>query len=188
MKRVLVLSLVISIMGFALVQAAFGHGNDGTYSIKDGVGTYKNKKENFTMQIYHDTNANTYIITMSGKTAGYLGVGFGRTVMMKDAELIMGYVSNKVVVLEHFYGTERTKAESLSKLDKNITNQVLEALSGEETNGITTIQFSRPALLEGPYYKVFQSGQTIEFIYSLGKFDDFSKRHAERGGFDIVIP
>jgi hypothetical protein len=188
MKAIQIMMALIFAAGIFFYQNGFAHGDDGTYQIKDGIGYYKNKKGNFEMQIHLDTNSNAYIITMSGKAKGYLGIGFGRTVKMKDAELIMGYVSNNTAYLGHYYGVDRTKAKPIQELDKSVTKEVLRVISAENTNGVSTITFSRPALLEGTYYKKFVSGEKIEFIYSLGKVNDFNTHHAERGGADIVIP
>lgn len=80
-------------------------------------------------------------IKLSGKTTGWIGIGFNPSREMKDANLILGYVKNdKVKVTDHFGTTTRQHAKDTKLGGK----QDISEISGKEANGITEISFLMP--------------------------------------------
>ena len=88
-------------------------------------------------------------VKLSGRTTGWVGVGFNPAKMMKGANFIMGYVKKgKVKVTDHVGNTERNhKADTKSGGTNNATN-----ISGQEKKGMTEISFSMP----------LNSGETVD--------------------------
>ncbi|OGS21311.1 MAG: hypothetical protein A3J83_02265 [Elusimicrobia bacterium RIFOXYA2_FULL_40_6] len=186
-KKYVVLSIAIALI--SLYAAYFyGHGNDGTYKIKDGAGYYRNNSGRFEMKISYDTAGKAYIIDMTAKANGWISVGFGRTKMMKDAEIFMGYVKDGKGYLSHEYGVGVVKHKPIKELDSSIKNDLITIVSAKEENGITKIVVKRPIEAAGKYYKKFESGKKMEFMYGISNKDDITVKHAERGAFDIVLP
>ncbi|MBU1076674.1 MAG: hypothetical protein KKH98_05235 [Spirochaetes bacterium] len=160
----------------------------GQYIIENKKGVYKNKSGDFQMSIQYDEKKDLCIIEVKGKTEGWVAVGFGQTKMMKDAEIIIGYVKEGKPALFHHYATGWVKHEPIEKLDKNAQKDTLKVIKAEEKDGWTTITFSRPVGLKGDYFKDLRSGKMINFMYSLGKDDSLMKKHFRRGEIKIKLP
>lgn len=166
----------------------FAHGNDGKSVLDGDTLYYTNKTRHFSMTIEHKSNSSEYIITLKAKAKGWIAVGFGRTVIMKDAEMILGYIKNGECVYSHDFGVSQIKHVPISTLDPILQTPMLTLISAEEKDGVTTIVFSRPSTLKGKYYKEFARGKKMEFMYALSAQDDGVSKHAERGAIDIVLP
>lgn len=114
-------------------------------------------------------------IQLSGKTEGWVAVGFSPSKMMKDADIAIGYVKGgKTIVTDHF-GTSSRQHKLDKKLggDTNLTN-----IEGEEKNGVTTLRFTRPlAAGEDTDKAIVPDGDTTVILaYSTGR-DSFRTRH-----------
>ena len=104
MKRKLIVLSVITVFVVLYATNFYGHGKDGKYEIREGVGYYKNNSGRFEMKISYDASGKAYIIDMTAKAKGWIAVGFGRTKVMKDAEIFLGYVKDGKGYLSHEYG------------------------------------------------------------------------------------
>lgn len=188
MNRKYVVLAAAAVMICLSTVYVYGHGSDGTYQIKDGIGYYKNNSGRFEMKISYDPAANAYIIDMTAKAKGWLAVGFGRTTIMRNAEMFLGYVFDGKGYLSHEYGVGPVTHKPIRELEPSAKNDLITLVSAKEENGITEIVVKRPVVPPGKYYKEFKKGKKMEFMYAISNKDDRFTQHAERGAIDIVLP
>ena len=181
MKKYLI--IIFLFLFFSNLQA-YQHSNEyGTYTLNNGIGSFKSKNFNFTI-----TRAKGYwTIKMNGKTKGWIALGFDRTKQMRDSEIIIGYVKNDKPVLKHEYSIGYFIHKAIKDLDNN-SIPIVSLLSGKETENYTSLVFKRKILVTGKYYKDLKPGKTVKILYAIGKDDDIKKRHIDRGLIDIILP
>jgi hypothetical protein len=80
-------------------------------------------------------------IRLSAPTTGWVAVGFHPTDMMKDANLIIGYVKEGKVEITDDFGSQPTLHTNDTKKggQENVT-----VIGGSETGNTTTVEFSIP--------------------------------------------
>ncbi|MDD4896555.1 MAG: DOMON domain-containing protein, partial [Atribacterota bacterium] len=87
------------------VEEDFGYKIDNYKA--DGIisdGEYENRSVYRDLEIYW-SNDNKYLyMALRGKTKGYISIGFQPGSMMKDADIIMGYVQDEKVEVFDQYG------------------------------------------------------------------------------------
>jgi hypothetical protein len=117
-------------------------------------------------------------IKISGKTTGWVGIGFNPEDQMKGANYIIGYVKGDEVELRNDYGdTERSH-----KADEELggTSDVT-VIGGEEKGGITTLEFSIPLDSGDKFDTVIDpQGETVIHLAFGGKRDSFISKHQFR--------
>ncbi|SCY57964.1 DOMON domain-containing protein [Desulfoluna spongiiphila] len=80
-------------------------------------------------------------VKLTGKTTGWVGVGFNPEKMMKGANFIMGYVKGgKVKVTDHIGNNERNHKADKKSGGANNTSDI----AGSEEGGVTEIFFTIP--------------------------------------------
>ena len=183
-KNILVIFCVVFFF-FSMASSKKVIEKQDKYFIKNGIGYFINKYDNFFMKIYFDKNENGYIIEMKGKTEGWVAVGFGQTKYMKNAEIIIGYIKDGKTFLEHHFATGNFKHESFEKL--GVDDKSLELIDGYEKNGYTVIKFERKLGLNNKYLKELKSGEKMKFMYAFGRTDNIRTIHKERGTMEIVL-
>ena len=93
------------------------------------------------MTLSWKVDGDTLHAKMSGKTEGWIGVGFNPSKKMQDANFIIGYVKDgKAEIADHF-GTRATAHDADSKKGGS---DDLTLVSGTEEGGVTTIEFTIP--------------------------------------------
>jgi len=80
-------------------------------------------------------------IKLSAPTTGWVGIGFHPTDMMKDANIILGFVKDGKVEISDEFGNQPTQHVPDTKRDgtDNVT-----VIGGSETGTTTTLEFSIP--------------------------------------------
>lgn len=117
-------------------------------------------------------------VKLSGKTTGWIGIGFNPSTQMKDADFVLGYVKDgKAKIIDEFGDSERTHKQD-EKLggSNNVT-----LVGGSEESGVTTIEFSIP-LKSGDKTDtaIDPAGETIVLLAYGGKRDSFKSKHKYR--------
>ena len=81
------------------------------------------------------------LVKLAAPTTGWVAVGFHPTDMMKDANIIIGYVKDGKVEISDDFGTQPTQHSPDSKRDgaDNVT-----VVGGSESGNTTTLEFSIP--------------------------------------------
>lgn len=80
-------------------------------------------------------------IRLSGKTSGWVGIGFNPTHAMKNANFVIGYVKDNKVTITNQFGNSNFSHTPYKSAGKEGD---LTKVSGKEANGITQIAFTMP--------------------------------------------
>jgi len=125
-------------------------------------------------------------IRISAKTTGWVAVGFDPSRMMRDANIIIGYVSDGQVFLSDDYGTGNTQH---GPDVKNGGTNNLSNIQGEEVDGVTTLSFTMPLDSGDSLDKVLAAGEQHKIIVAHGPngADNFGTYHASRGSFEATL-
>lgn len=125
-------------------------------------------------------------VTMSAPTTGWVAVGFHTEGAMKNADIVIGYVSDGQATVRDDFGTDYTRHASDVSLGG--TDDV-SSVSGTETGGRTSITFSIPLSSGDPSDHDLVPGSTVSIIMANGANDDdsFSGMHQWAGVAEIDI-
>lgn len=125
-------------------------------------------------------------VAVTGPTTGWVAVGFKPSRGMRDANILIGYVSGDETVMSDQYGVSMTG----HRPDDQIGGDThLAVLSGEEADGETTITFRIPLDSGDEYDQPLAAGETVQVILAYGPNgqDDMTTYHAGRAGIEITI-
>lgn len=115
-------------------------------------------------------------VELTGPTTGWVAVGFDPSVMMLDANIIIGYVSGGNAFIRDDFGWQTTshRADTLLGGTDDVTID-----GGSESGGQTQIRFTIPLDSGDEYDKPLVPGNTYPVILARGPdgADDFSTAH-----------
>ncbi|MFX0091729.1 MAG: DOMON domain-containing protein [Candidatus Hodarchaeota archaeon] len=183
LKRVLILLIGLSVLMCSHVvinvkaqsqnNIVDGVISDGEYQFELtlGEGDFSLYWRNITDEIYFG---------IEGQTTGWVALGIDPIVMMENADMIMGFVTNEgqVEILDA-YSTGLTGPHP-PDIELGGTNDILE-YNGTENNGVTTIEVKRKLTTNDQYDKPVPSDRDIKIIWALSIYDDFDRPHIKRG-------
>ena len=93
------------------------------------------------MNFSWNVNADTLAVRLSAPTTGWVAIGFNPTDMMKDANIIIGYVKDgKVEISDDFASGQTTHIPD----DKRGGTSNVTVVGGNETGNTTTLEFTLP--------------------------------------------
>ncbi|MGL1892159.1 MAG: DOMON domain-containing protein [Spirochaetaceae bacterium] len=146
------------------------------------IGMKKLEKDNIT--VFWEITGDVVEFTVKAKTLGWVAIGFEPTKMMKDADIIIGYVKDGKLVIEDHFATGLTS----HKLDTSIkgTNDII-GIEGSENDGFTTIKFSRKLNTKDKYDQKLTVGSTYKVIFAFGRKDNFRSIHSYRSSTKIKL-
>jgi len=123
-------------------------------------------------------------IILSAPTTGWIAVGFNPSRMMKDADILIGYVKDGKVFMEDHFGAGYTK----HKLDTDLggTDDIT-VISGYEGEDKTTLEFSIPLHSWDSNDQKLEKGEEYKIIFAYGKKDDFKSYHKLRTSLIIRL-
>lgn len=115
-------------------------------------------------------------VELTGPTTGWVAVGFDPAMMMMEANIIIGYVSEGNAYIRDDWGTHATSHQADTALGG--TDDVT-VLGGFESGGSTQIQFSIPLDSGDPYDKPLVPGETYTVLLARGPdgAKDFTTYH-----------
>lgn len=140
-----------------------------------------NEKFNLEFKI-HEENLH---VRMSGATTGWIAVGFEPTKMMKDANIIIGYVSENETILEDHFSHSFTSHKSDILLG-GVNNVTL--VDSLEEKDVTFIEFSIPLDSGDEFDKALIPGEEYKIIFAIGEKDNLKTRHSFRDSIIIRLP
>ncbi len=114
------------------------------------------------------------VFDLTAKATGWISIGFEPTSMMKDADIIIGYVKDGILVIEDQFGTSFTSHKSDISLGG--TDDIV-PLSGSEVDGTTNIKFKKPMKSQDKFDKSLNVGKAYKFIVAYSNRDDFKSMH-----------
>lgn len=125
-------------------------------------------------------------IALSAPTNGWVAVGFNPSSVMKDANLIIGYIKEGEVTVEDHFGSGTFSHANDVELGgtRNITN-----ISGSEEGKNTKIEFSMPLSSGDRYDTALTPGEKHLIILAHGSnnADNVTSKHANRTKFVVTL-
>jgi len=135
-------------------------------------------------EIHWTSDGNYIYIGMKAKTSGWLAVGTQPGTTMKDADMVLGSVSDGKATVYDLYSTgDYGPHPPDTELGGN--NDILE-FGGKEVGGYTTIEFKRLLDTGDKYDRPFSKG-TNKIIWSYGLDDQSTIKHVSRGLGEIDL-
>ncbi|MDD1759049.1 MAG: PQQ-binding-like beta-propeller repeat protein [Methanothrix sp.] len=156
----------------------------------DGVISMGEYSKNLTLSdgkyvVHWRNTAEDLYMALAGKTEGFVAIGFEPSQAMKDADMVMGWVSGgKATVLDLF--STGTYGPHPPDLDLGGVNDILE-FGGSESDSWTVIEFKRKMDTGDRFDKSFKPGQTINIIWSMSSSDVLAVRHNARGASMLAL-
>lgn len=144
---------------------------------------YAHKLEAEDMTVSWSLDGDNIKFELSAKTTGWVAIGIDPEKAMLGADIIIGAVKKgKFKIQDHYADKKRAH-----KTDKKLggTDNVQDK-GGSETDGVTTISFSRPLAAAEEYDKPIKAdGITrIMIAYGTGR-DSFKTGHKYRAVYDV---
>ncbi len=143
--------------------------SDGEYTKVAAYGDY---------EIHWTSDGNYIYIGMKAKTSGWLAVGTQPGTTMKDADMVLGFVSDGKATVYDLYSTGDFGPHP-PDTELGGTNDILE-FGGKEMGGYTTIEFKRLLDTGDKYDRPFSVGSN-KIIWSYGSDDQLTIKHVNRG-------
>lgn len=163
---------------FAVLTAVFillaGCGSDAAGpSEENGWKTYTT--DGFTIQ-WRVEQENTLRLRLSAPTTGWVAVGFDPTLMMMDANFIIGYVQDGTGFLRDDFGTGVTTHQADTTLGGTHDATLIQA---SESGGRTELEFTIPMDSGDIYDTVLTRGATHVILLAYGPdgAKDFTSPH-----------
>lgn len=118
---------------------------------------------NATYQVQNDR----LIISLSGKTTGWVAIGFDSTYYMKNAYIVMGYIDKEGnPVISNEFGSGYVSHQSIKSMGGKPD---VKLISGNFKDGWTNIKFSIPLKSDNDNYaKTFEPGKTMKVLVAYG--------------------
>lgn len=123
-------------------------------------------------------------IILSAPTEGWIAVGFNPSKVMKDADYKLAYVQGGNTVMQDHFGTGLFG----HKIDTDIGGSSnFELISGRESGGMTTVEFTMPLNSGDEYDTILQEGDEVKVLLAYGSRDDLSRKHKKRASVIIEL-
>jgi hypothetical protein len=128
----------------------------------------------------------TLHVVLRHPTTGWVAVGFDPSRMMKDANMILGYVSDGEVFITDHYGVANTSHRADTEIDG--TNDIIYSEGSEGAEG-TELRFAIPLDSGDDADRPLEPGQSYRVLFAHGPdgADDFSTYHGGRTGVDVTL-
>ena len=149
----------------------------------DEEGYYRVQTDHFLFR-YKTIEGEELDCILQGNTNGWVSVGFNPTIMMRDANIIIGYVEDGVGYIEDHFGTGHVTHEADVELGGTDDVTLIDA---SQENGVTTLHFRIPLDSGDPYDTVLEIDSTYPVIFASGDQNDFVSYHAEIAQAVILI-
>ncbi|MDP2172836.1 MAG: T9SS type A sorting domain-containing protein [Candidatus Cloacimonadaceae bacterium] len=123
---------------------------------------------------------------LTGQTTGWVAVGFNPTTVMRNANIIIGYVSGANTSIRDDWGTSNTS--HVSDISLGGTSDVA-LISGNESAGNTILQFTIPLVTIDQYDRPLVAGQVYPILLARGanNADNFTGAHADASTVQINL-
>jgi hypothetical protein len=155
--------------------------------VSDGVisaGEYAGSKTYGDYAISWSNDATYVYIGLKAKTTGWVAVGFGPETMMKNADMVMGYVADGKAQVDDTFSTGDFGPHPVDT-QLGGTNDIIEPAVKVE-NGYTTVEFKRKLDTGDKYDKPLLKG-TNKILWAYGSEPRATLKHMSRGSGEIAI-
>jgi hypothetical protein len=137
------------------------------------------------MEVYCKNDPQYLYMALRAKTPGWIAIGFEPSVAMKDADMILGYVSDGNANVYDQYCTG-TYGPHLNDTQLGGSYDIVE-FGGREDGGFTTVEFKRRMDTEDKFDKAFTPGQNMSVIWALSRSDSVNSGHTAVGNGEIEL-
>lgn len=177
-----ILSLTGVLLISILIVIGCSSGKDNTKPVlSEGFKEFNGADITFQWKITGDTLE----AVLSAPTNGWVAVGFNPSEMMKDANIIIGFISKEnTVSIRDDYGSWLTS--HVSDESQGGTSDVT-IIGGEESKSRTTIRFTIPLDSGDVRDQVIRIGEKTRVILSYGRSDDINKIHKKKTKTEITF-
>jgi hypothetical protein len=147
--------------------------------------TYQHKIALDQMTFEWSLDANLIHVKLTGKTSGWVGIGFNPVHAMKGANFVLGYVQGKNVKIKNQFGDQdfhHTGYKNANGKDE-ITN-----VSGKESNGVTEIAFTMPLKSEIHPNNIIKPDEETTVLLAHGPgMKSFLIKHQFKAGLKVNL-
>jgi len=174
--RLIITAAAVAVLTSAVLTCGCDGDEDGTPPVNpDNGGSITIDRITFTWKPEGE-NLNA---TVSAPTTGWVAVGFDPAVVMKDANLVIGYVEDGEVFIRDDYG------DTLFGHDADVNGGGRDDVTnkqGKEEGGITEISFTIPLDSGDERDRKLVTGETHKVLFAYGPdgADDFFTKHEVR--------
>jgi len=171
MKR---LTLWLMVLAVFLGSAFWAGAQEYTYTLEDGPMCFSWAVEEGVLHV-----------KLTGKTSGWVGVGFNPEEMMKGANFVMGYVkAGEVKVTDHVGNNDRNHKADTKSGGVNNTSDI----AGSEAGGVTEIFFTIPLNTEDSNDTVLDPLGVTTILLAMGSGrDSFRSIHKFRSVHRVTL-
>lgn len=124
--------------------------------------------------------------TMSAPSSGWVAVGFDASSAMLDGDIIIGFVLDGELFISDQWGDGYTSHSADTELGGSY--DILSA-EGSESDGVTSISFTRPISTSDDYDHVLEQGTSHKVLLAYGPqgSDSFEGRHEWVETFQVEL-
>lgn len=134
--------------------------------------------DNGNFEIYWKTVSQYIYFGIKAKTDGWVSIGLNATQRMKNADMILGWVSNGTASVSDEFSTSDFGPHSEDTTLGGTAD--INEFNGKQENNYTTIEFKR-ALVTGDTFDASISQGIMPIIWSYSSSDDINTKHTNRG-------
>jgi hypothetical protein len=138
------------------------------------------------MKLLWEVSGDEMIFTLQGGTTGWVAVGINPSRVMKDAQIVIAYVADGDLVGSDHFGTGIFSHKADTELGGS---DDVRFISGEESDGVTTVRFALPLDSGDSFDTLLTPGKEHLLLLSRGPngADNFSSKHAAKGKVKAVF-
>lgn len=157
--------------------------------VADGIiepGEYRYRQAlSDSMELHWTTTDEAIRIGLSGRAAGWIGIGLGTPRMMAGVDYIAGYLDGETVVVWDLF-SENPRCPIRMDTAIGGTDDILRS-GGRQADGVTTIEFERLFTTGDEYDYEIRAGDPIAIIWALSDSNSMTVPHRERGSTTIIL-
>jgi hypothetical protein len=153
----------------------------------DGVitpGEYQSNKSFGDYELWWTADDQYVYMGMKAKTEGWVAVGFDPETMMKNADIVQGYVKDGKLFIADMYSSNQFGPHP-PDTEQGGTYDIL-ASGGKSDSGYTTVEFKRKLDTGDKYDKPLHKGLN-KIIWAYGSDPQFTIKHTARGSGEIDL-
>jgi hypothetical protein len=183
MKKLSILTVLL-LLGAAGMQALFAGGSQERAAEVDTENRQVILDQGW--EFSWDFTEQEIEFTLTAPTTGWLAIGFNPSRMMKDADYVIGYVSDGEAYIRDDYGQGLTSHVSDDQLGGS---QDIRLISGSESGGSTTLVFALPRSAQDQYDEHFTPGEQYDIILAFAGSggDNFTSKHTRRTSVEVEL-
>jgi hypothetical protein len=148
------------------------------------AGEYRNSRSFDNYELWWTADDTFIYVGMKAKTQGWVAIGFDPESMMKEADIVIGYVKDGQLTISDQYSTGQFGPHK-PDVEQGGTDDIL-ASGGKSDGGFMTIEFKRKLDTGDKLDKPLHKGVN-KIIWAYGSDPQFTIKHTARGSAEIDL-